>query len=593
MKKKLILSLRNLETKTKNKKVILNLPNSPLLKVKNDFEFFYNQRWKYAKNIINDYKYLNQIYEENLKLISNYLNKYQKVNFSKKYWRIIIGFWLYKFICVVFERWHSLKEVNSNYKKINVEILKYDFVDFIPFGIEDFTYFNQTDSWNKYIYFEIINNFKFNSIDRKYLKNSLVFKDKKEIYRRLRYRNNNYKNKIFFKFQKFFLKNNQNLDYFVFDTCLSNLEEIRMNIKLNNNPIFFKSIKFNDLYPSLILSKNNISDKRNIDPKFTKNNFEIFLSKFCLKNIPKCYLEHYKLTVDVLKSHILPKKPKVIFTTLGINRSTLMDFYIAKKVTLGSKLVLAQHGGNYGQHQAHWSTTHEPKISERFLTWGFRENKKTIPLGIIKKIQKVKYDKNSKLILLEIRNRNLFSHALKIDAGAINSKIYIKELNNFFLNLKDNEIVSKLRMKLHDKDFGLQEKKFFLKTNSKLKFIKSKKPTKFFYNKSRLIINSYASSSHLECMASNMPMLILYVHDLNLLKKDTKEYFIKFKKLGILHSNHKSLYSKLCEIHKEPEKWWLSREIQSIRKKYVNDFAIHNKMLVEDIVKNLIKVTKN
>ena len=40
MKKKLILSLRNLETKTKNKKVILNLPNGPLLKVKNDFEFF-------------------------------------------------------------------------------------------------------------------------------------------------------------------------------------------------------------------------------------------------------------------------------------------------------------------------------------------------------------------------------------------------------------------------------------------------------------------------------------------------------------------------------------------------------------------------
>ena len=69
MKKKLILSLSNLETKTKNKKVILNLPNGPLLKVKNDFEFFYNQRWKYAKNIINDYKYLNQIYEENLKLI--------------------------------------------------------------------------------------------------------------------------------------------------------------------------------------------------------------------------------------------------------------------------------------------------------------------------------------------------------------------------------------------------------------------------------------------------------------------------------------------------------------------------------------------
>ena len=79
MKKKLILSLKNLEIKNKNKKIILNSPNGHLLKVKSDFEFFYNQRWKYAKNILKDYKYLNQIYEKNLKLISDYLNRYHKV----------------------------------------------------------------------------------------------------------------------------------------------------------------------------------------------------------------------------------------------------------------------------------------------------------------------------------------------------------------------------------------------------------------------------------------------------------------------------------------------------------------------------------
>ena len=139
-------------------------------------------------------------------------------------------------------------------------------------------------------------------------------------------------------------------------------------------------------------------------------------------------------------------------------------------------------------------------------------------------------------------------------------------------------------------DFGLGDKNLLLKSNNNLKFVDQFSNTKLFHNKAKLVIHTFPGSGHLEAMALNMPQLIFFVNDINLLKPKTKKYFIQFKKLGIFHDNPISLINKLKEISKDPGKWWFSSKIQLIRKKYVNEFAILNKNLVNDIVKNLKKI---
>ena len=166
MKKKLILNLRNFKLKDKKNNIILNHPNSHLLKKNSNSEFFLSESEKNSKKLIKNYYYINKIYEENLTYLANFLNKFHKLNYSKLYWRILIGVWLYKFITIVFERWNSLKKVNAKYKQIEVENFKYNSKNFIPYGIEDFNYFMENDDWNNYLFFEIINNFKFKSIKK-------------------------------------------------------------------------------------------------------------------------------------------------------------------------------------------------------------------------------------------------------------------------------------------------------------------------------------------------------------------------------------------------------------------------------------------
>ena len=78
--------------------------------------------------------------------------------------------------------------------------------------------------------------------------------------------------------------------------------------------------------------------------------------------------------------------------------------------------------------------------------------------------------------------------------------------------------------------------------------------------------------------------------DINLLKPVTKKYFKEFRKLGIFHNSPISLSNMLKKIHKDPGKWWFSEKIQTIRKKYVNEFALVNKNLVDDIIKTLKEI---
>jgi len=590
MRKKLIFKLGNLNLKDKKKKIILNHPNSYLIKKNSYNEFFLSFPELNTRNLIKDFSYLNKLYEKNLTYLTKFLNEFHNVSFSKLYWRILIGVWLYKFITIIFERHNALKKVTTKYKKLNIENLSYNFKNFIPYGTEDFNYFIESDDWNNYIYLEIIDIFNFKSIKKEIKKKNLFLEDKKIIYKKLTYKNNNYINKIFNYFQYFLLKINPNLEYFIFDTYQSNLDEIKLNFRLNKKLLLFKSLKRENLFPKLISTKEKISEKRYIDETVYKNNFEYILYNLCKKNLPKCYLENFQLTNRILEQYKLPKKPKVIFSTRGFagGRSTLMDMYIAKNAINGAKIVIAQHGGNYGQHKLHRDTIHEHKISQRFLSWGSRIEKKTKVLGIIKKdVKEIKYNESNKLIILEARTRNTYSHTMRIDHGATSRSIYLKKLCEFFSNLKNEEILNQLRVKMHRTEFGLKDKEFFLKANDKIKFLNHKVNTKLFYNKAKLVIHTFPGTGHLEAMASNIPNLVLFLNDMNLLSDKTKKYFIEFKKLGIIHDNPYSLIDHLNKISKDPAKWWFSKKIQLIRKKYVNDFAKVNKNIINDIIMNL------
>ena len=127
---------------------------------------------------------------------------------------------------------------------------------------------------------------------------------------------------------------------------MSNLDEIKLNLFLNKSLLFYKSLR-----PYLLFKRKKLFqfERRKFEPLVScKSSVAEFLSIELLRCLPSAYLENFENIGSIVRQ-IFPKSPQKIFTTLGINRSSLMDRYIAENVENGSSLILAQHGGAYFQ----------------------------------------------------------------------------------------------------------------------------------------------------------------------------------------------------------------------------------------------------
>ncbi len=551
----------------------------------------FNEKYDLKKNIIffkewDGNKKKSIIIKKNLKLYDHFLdeltiflNNYHNKNFSKRYWSILIGQWLYKFISTISFKWNLINSL----KKKKYIFLKKEIItkDIIPLGIEDYSKISQSHYWNHYINTKIIehsfsNKFKIKKTGR-LIKNN----EKKIIYQKLR--NKNLKDKISLLIQKIFNFFPQNKNVLIFSTYMSNLQELELNLLINKSLLYYKMLR-----PYLLFEKKNLFefDRRNTKKlKSLKIGFESFLSKEILSNIPSAYLENYKVIETITNSIPFPKAPKKIFTTLGINRSTLMNQYIAKNIEDGSSLILAQHGGIYFQEEQHFSTIFEKKISDKFLSWGNTKEKNVIPIGVIKNLRN--NTKRTNKIILEIRKRNSYTGEIKIDSGFLEAKRYLDNMCVFFSLLKGKEISENLYIKLHSsvKSFW-QDKNQFLHHNPKLKFLDKNKDMIKEINSAKLIIHTYLGTGHLESLAINKPTLILMVNDLSLLNKKSIIYIKKLIKFGIVHRTPESLLKTLERLDDNKlENWWNNKERQNLLKKYRNDFCFFNNKKIKDLKK--------
>ena len=211
------------------------------------------------------------------------------------------------------------------------------------------------------------------------------------------------------------------------------------------------------------------------------------------------------------------------------------------------------------------------------------EKKKTKPIGVIKKINGNKKI-NSNKIILEVRVRKGYSR-LKVDSGFLEAREYIDSLCKFFALIKNEEINNNLFVKLHQIKWLWNEKKLFQSYNPFLKFLDERKKMIDEINSAKLIIHTFCGTGHLECFAANKPTVILFLNDINLYNESSKKYFKKFKKLGILHTNVKSLYKFLVKMNTNDkiEDWWNKQKIQELLEKYRYDFGFLNKNKIKDL----------
>lgn len=497
----------------------------------------------------------NKNYEKLLKDLYPILNKIHNINWSKRSWRVLIGPWLQRYICILVNRYFILKKIEKKNKRLlqNLILEKNTFP--ILKNLNHFTNLSMTDDYNNKL-------FSLLSKKKLYKKINIKIKDK----RTNKNNKHEFKNKVFgFLFKHLNILFSGSKCIFLYKPYFGNLKVIlHLILKLKKFPI---------LYPSFLedsFSDEKISlEKRNELRKLKSNNqIEKILKEFIYIFIPKFYMEDFSYNLLSAKK-IYPNKVRAVLTSVGVWKDTLFKIWLSEKLNNKNvKLLCRQHGGNYGQNELIFEEKHEIRISDFFFSWGWiNKNKKIISsFGIIEpKLKKSKKKLDKILLLTQTPHKFLYFDNGTMDSHK--SKNYINFLNIFLEKIK-HQFKYKINLRFKNlnsnspkKEIDAHLKNLLTKKHKNLKISDVKNFYKDIENK-KLVIFTYNSTAFLNSLKANIPSIILFSNNYVYLKRSSKKIYFEMKKNHIFFDDPVKASNFINLNLNNIESWWSKKNVQ-------------------------------
>ena len=325
--------------------------------------YHWNDRGKLQK----DYLLSKIIYNQLILKLSQNFNSFHNTNYSNRYWKIILGPWLSSFIQLVLERYENLKKLKDKNYNLETIILDINKDLLLPSNIESYYRSLMTDTWNHFIFSEIL---KTSDLFKNIHKKKGEFKDSENFNSYFRYKYNSKSRNIYSQLSSLFKKKILKEKYLISESYLGLIDEIKLNFKLGCLP------KLNSMEPQI---------EKKIDWEFRhkfilnnfnpENDFEKIIKHLIILQTPTTYFENYKKMCLMIKDINWPSNPKIIFTSHFLQK-TKQAFYTAEKIEKeNSKLIMGQHGGVYGQYEFSTIQDHELDVGDKFLSWGWTDKK--------------------------------------------------------------------------------------------------------------------------------------------------------------------------------------------------------------------------
>jgi putative transferase (TIGR04331 family) len=540
--------------------------------------------WDDRKQLYEDYKYLDRIYEKKLEEMAGQLNSFHDVSYSNRYWRIILGPWLHLFIEILFDRYLSIRAAIDSGKVKNVWVPSIPANSIVPL---DYLYYKSrfcvADDYNLFLYGRIIEALgeipyqtkpvtSSTSSTDDFLKDPTVVFDKTFIQKlMLVYSKTIPERWIKFVFVNSYLKP-KNLVY--------------LQLALGQLPY---------LYSPFVVSVDAPAESTSRKKLFLpegENQFEVLLNSLIPEQIPRVYLEGYS-RMNLRSLEAFPKHPRVIFTTNGLYSYEGFKFWAAHHIERGVKLAGAPHGGHSGTGVWSVNESHEHKVADRYYTWGWEDpaQAKIAPLTsgqLIGMDGKIRPDTEGG-ILLVANSFPRYSYSLVSMPVGPQVLDYIKDMEAF-CGAVSKKVFDLLLLRLYPMERGWKEAMRWAESNPSLNLYQGRSSIYKQMNKSRLAIVTYIGTCYLETFAGNYPTILFWGPKYNEIRPSAKPYFDNLRQVGILHDSPESAAEKVNEIYLDPLSWWSSSQVQEAKDKFCDQFARTSKTWRAQWKKELMKL---
>lgn len=517
-----------------------------------------------AESVSEAYYAVSAVYERILPHLAEALNEMHGRGHGLRYWRIIIGPWLYTYLCVMHDRYAHICSALKQFPSLTTTVLSEEsFV--VPSDTLEFNCRLLDDAFNLQIFTKILRSLgkdfpcKDLHLDQSSLFSSLTggswrqraFNGLTILYGRLAFAF--CPPSVVFK-----------------DSYFPRKKESQLFLRLRGRALPIRGLN-NKRMPHSYDGKMREALRR---VPLGEDAFSKCLSDMLYSDIPHCFVEDFKATCDMGEC-TYPASPKAIFSANGWYYDEAFKCWAAASAEKGSLLLGTPHGGSYGARLYSYALNHETAITDYYYSWGWEKKDcaaEVIPMPAPKLmgVERISASNLKDGILWAATSapRYLvqFPHVPAMYCGYI-------QWNQRFTRALPEALLPEIRLRAHYQDCGWGLIPRLKESVPQLRLDTWEVPFLESMSRCRLYVCDHLSTTFAEALAANQPTILFWNPETNVLRPEAIPYFDLLRDSGILFDSPEAAADAVANAYSDVESWWNDPERQRAVREFCDRHA--------------------
>ena len=305
--------------------------------------------------------------------------------------------------------------------------------------------------------------------------------------------------------------------------------------------------------------------------------FEALLPGLIARFLPTCSLESYKVMRAAVGG---PRRyPVCIASAISWYTDEALKLHAAEASEHGCSLVAIQHGGGYGQYLFSAPERHEIRISDRFLAWGWAEQNPerltNIPHpNLATRARRPRKPSAGSALFVPTEHPRYLYRFHSTPVGSQWPAYFESQITFLTAFGKENRREIVFRSSIHDFGQGQYERIHHFFPDIAWD---DGRPMDSWYEPSRLFIIDHLGTVILETLGRNIPTIAFWDPALWETRDAARPLFDLLRGARILWDSPRGAANHAREVLPNPESWWTLPEVQKARRAFAEVFALSNK----------------
>jgi putative transferase (TIGR04331 family) len=516
-----------------------------------------DHRLVHAENKLLMNKEVRETVERLLTHLGKRLNALHGQSHSDRYWRIICGRWLLGFADVLYQRWNLIDNALTQFPIDCAGGSALDHSTIAPRRSQDFAHQRISHDWNTQVFTSILEYRKV-AIDlfpRERITGGAPVAAKSRLIKTV-------------ALSMWGLMARRS-PVCIADSYLETRSELALALSNRSLPV-----RLTRVIPSTAKYSESKREALRLSLAYGSS-FEEFLFDNIHRWLPYSWVEDFSDLSEGPHTRQLPRNPRTIFTANAHYSSDYFMIYMASQAERGSRIVLSQHGGLYGEGEVRSrNEEHELAIADTYVTWGWKDSKYNNIVNGPNQISRLTSTKCTSregglLIVLDTTfrysryswetrpERDLYLESCAVLHSALPSAIQKKSV---------------IRLHHDHNRYDEGHEKFF-KESQEVAFDDFSRPIEKSIAVSRLVIVTTLSTTFIENVSRGIPTLIYAQPEIYEVRAEYREIFDELARVGVLHDSPVSAARWATSIWDGVEHWWNSEPVQVAVSLYGRHFA--------------------